>query len=218
MNKPLTDAIRLRYLASILFLAFAYQNGAAAGRNCSLHTTGLQDTLVVDRDGNEYPVKTMSDGRLWMTANLSINEPDSYCYDDVQENCTRFGRLYLWQSAVKVCETLGTEWQLPTSDEWRKLASSYRGAAADSNNSRKLAYQLLLISGTSGFKAVLGGGRDHQGTFARGDAHGFYWTATQIDSHYAWFYNFAKGSQALYQQDGGEKTRAFSVRCIKKME
>jgi hypothetical protein len=32
------------------------------------------------------------------------------------------------------------------------------------------------------------------------------------------FYNFGKGSQALYQQDGGEKTRAFSVRCVKSID
>jgi len=51
-------------------------------------------------------------------------------------------------------------------------------------------------------------------TYSRKEAHGFYWTATENDSTAAWYYNFGKGSLALYQQDGGEKKGGFSVRCV----
>ena len=101
------------------------------------------------------------------------------------------------------------------SEEWQQLAILYRGSAQDSNVTRKEAYKSLLYGGGSGFNALLGGGRAPDGQYARLDAHGFYWTATEGDSSTAWFYNFAKGSRALYQQDGGEKLRAFSVRCVK---
>ena len=48
--------------------------------------------------------------------------------------------------------------------------------------------------------------------------HGFYWTATETDDSTVWFSNFAKGSQALYIQNDGEKTQAFSVRCVKTID
>src|SRR5262249_14478960 len=100
---------------------------------------------------------------------------------------------------------------------WARLTFLYGGFAGDSTSMRKNAYQALLYTGVSGFNAVLGGNRDPGGNYARGDAHGFYWTITENDSHSAWYYNFAKGSQALFRQDGGEKDRAFSVRCVKRI-
>ena len=173
------------------------------------------DSLVVDPDGNRYPVKTLSDGNLWMTANLGSNIPDSYCYDDRAGNGKRFGRLYTWESARRGCVLLGEGWRLPTEAEWARLTSLYGGMTADSIVLRKRAYKVLLADGGAGFNAVLGGNRDPGGNYVRGDAHGFYWTITENDSRSAWYYNFAKGSQALFRQDGGEKERAFSVRCVK---
>jgi uncharacterized protein (TIGR02145 family) len=62
---------------------------------------------------------------------------------------------------------------------------------------------------------VLGGGRAQDGQYARFEAHGFYWTASESDPASALYYNFGKGSQALYRQTEGEKPRAFSVRCVR---
>jgi uncharacterized protein (TIGR02145 family) len=72
-----------------------------------------------------------------------------------------------------------------------------------------------MTEGESGFNAVLGGGRSEDGKYERLEAHGVYWTASEIDSAHAWFYNFGKGGQALHRQSNGEKPRAFAVRCIR---
>jgi hypothetical protein len=40
------------------------------------------------------------------------------------------------------------------------------------------------------------------------------WTVSENDSNTAPFYNFSKGSQALYRQPQDEKQRAMSVRQI----
>jgi hypothetical protein len=61
---------------------------------------------------------------------------------------------------------------------------------------------------------LLGGGRDLNGEFARLEAHGFYWTATEDGPANAVFYNFAKGKLSLFRQSEGEKPRAFSVWCV----
>ena len=72
----------------------------------------------------------------------------------------------------------------------------------------------LRVSGSPGV-SVLGGGRSSDGQYARLNAHGFYWTASEHNPAAARFYNFARGSLALYRQPDGEKERAFSVRCVR---
>lgn len=161
-------------------------------------------------------VARMSDGKQWTTRNLSVNIAPSYCYDNSEANCLQYGRLYTWESAVKACRSLGPSWHLPTEDEWRQLAARHGGVSEDSKDRGKAAYQALLLGGRAGFKAILGGGRDLNGQYARFQAHGFYWTSTENDAGNAWFYNFAKGSGGLHRQRGGEKERAFSVRCVSK--
>jgi len=162
-----------------------------------------------------YPSKKMADGKQWMTQNLNIKTNHSYCYGDAEKNCLQYGRLYTWASAQQVCQSLGNGWRFPTDDDWRQLAKHYGGVSADSEDKGKTAYKALLSPGSSGFNAVLGGGRSPNGQYARLEAHGFYWTSTDIDPATGWTYNFGKGGQALHRQDGGEKESAFSVRCIR---
>jgi uncharacterized protein (TIGR02145 family) len=158
----------------------------------------------------------MADGLEWTTANLNVSTPSSYCYDDAESNCRRYGRLYAWESAQRVCQSLGSGWRLPTDHEWRQMAKHYGGVGNDSPEKSKAAYMALLSGGTSGFNALLGGNRSVDGKYERLEAHGFYWTASENDLITAPFYNFGKGSQALYRQPQGEKQMAVSVRCVRK--
>jgi uncharacterized protein (TIGR02145 family) len=157
----------------------------------------------------------MADGKQWTTQNLDVNIARSFCYDDAERNCGLYGRLYTWESARRGCQLLGDGWRLPTDDEWRRMATHYGGISEDSDDKGKAAYKALLAGGNSGFDAVLGGGRSEDGQYARREAHGFYWTATEIDPASGSFYNFGRGGQALHRQSGGEKQRAFSVRCVR---
>jgi uncharacterized protein (TIGR02145 family) len=161
------------------------------------------------------PSKRMADGKQWTSRNLNVQLLPSYCYADLEENCDRYGRLYTWDSARQACQSLGDQWRLPTEDEWRQLAKQYGGMHDDAADGGKAAYRALLVGGSSGFDAMLGGGRSGNGEYARQEAHGFYWTASESDSTSAMFYNFGHGTMSLYRQSGGEKERAFSVRCIR---
>ena len=159
--------------------------------------------------------KRMADGKQWTTQNLNVKTVPSYCYNDEETKCLQYGRLYTWESARRACQSLGDGWRLPTNDEWRQMAKHYGGVREDSDDSGKAAYQALLIGGSSGFNAVLGGGRSQDGQYARLEAHGFYWTASESDPATAWFYNFGKGALILNRHSGGEKQSAFSVRCVR---
>lgn len=156
----------------------------------------------------------MADGKRWTTDNLNVKTEPSYCYDDAEVNCRRYGRLYTWESARQACESLGAGWRLPTNDEWRQLAEHYGGLLEESQERGKSTFKALIMGGSSGFNAVLGGGRDLDGRYARLNAHGFYWTASESGATTAWLYNFGKGMQALNRHRDGEKQRAFSVRCV----
>ncbi len=157
----------------------------------------------------------MGDNNLWMTSNLKLTIQGSYYYNDSVKYDEQYGRLYTWEAAQTGCGYLGKGWRLPTKEDWLRLAENYGAIGREESNIEKRAFSPLLTGGNSQFDAVLGGGRNPDGSYARMDAHGFYWTITQHDSATAWFGNFARGTQALYIQPEGEKVRAFSVRCIK---
>jgi uncharacterized protein (TIGR02145 family) len=162
------------------------------------------------------PSKRMPDGSQWTTKNLNVTREQSSCYDNAERNCRRYGRLYTWESALEACRALGGGWRLPTNEEWRQLGNRYGGIRQEAADLGKAAYTALISGGSSGFDAVLGGGRtDKSGEYARVEAHGFYWSATESGPDHAWFYNFGKGAQSFGRHEDGEKLRAFSVRCVK---
>ena len=173
-----------------------------------------QDHIAPDGTLPHSP-KRMADGKQWTTRNLTVTTVHSYCYEDSELNCRRYGRLYTWESARQACQSLEAGWRLPTDDEWRQMAKHYGGIGNDSDDNGKAAYAALLSGGSSGFSAVLGGNRSTDGRYARLEAHGFYWTASENDPGSAPFYNFGRGSQALYRQSQGQKQMAISVRCVR---
>ena len=158
--------------------------------------------------------KRMPDGSLWTTRNLALTIDGSYCYDDEDGKCRRYGRLDRWEAAVRACRSLGAGWRLPTDDEWRGLATRYGGVSDASADSGKAAYAALITGGESGFDAQLGGRRDDSdGRYSRIEAHGFYWTASASDSTSASYYNFGRGGLALHRQTEGPRHMALSARC-----
>ena len=90
----------------------------------------------------------------------------------------------------------------------------YGGVSDDSVDKGQAAFTALRDEGVSGFNAVLGGNRS-DGQYARLDAHGFYWTASDNDPDTAPFYNFGQNGRALHRQPTGEKQMAISVRCVR---
>lgn len=159
--------------------------------------------------------RTMPDEKIWMTSNLNIDIPGSYCYNNTAQKCKQYGRLYTWQSAQEGCRLAGEGWRLPTNIEWQQLAKQYGGVRDDSPDSGRAAFKALVFDKDVSFNAALGGGRDVDGSYARLNGHGFYWTATESDTGTAWFYNFGSGGKMLNRHHDGEKQSAFSVRCIK---
>jgi uncharacterized protein (TIGR02145 family) len=157
--------------------------------------------------------KQLPDGKRWTLANLNVETPGSYCFNDDPSYCERYGRLYTWEAAQQACRSLGPDWRLPSMDDWKGLARFFGGVSGDGADNGKTAFQELLAGGRSGLEMLLGGGRAADG-YARLEAHGFYWSTTEESATSARLLNFGKGSRAVFDQQGGEKTSAYSVRCV----
>src|SRR3954463_179445 len=56
--------------------------------------------------GTTYSSMRMADGTQWTVDNLNVNIGSSYCYEDTEPNCRRYGRLYTWESAQRACQSL----------------------------------------------------------------------------------------------------------------
>jgi uncharacterized protein (TIGR02145 family) len=182
---------------------------------CSKKLSDAGYESVRDKHSNTYSVRLMKDGKRWLVQNLDMNLAGSYCYNDSIANCSKYGRLYTWESAREGCAQLGKEWHLPTNAEWEEMASLYGGIRTDAGQDGREAYKRLIAGGDSEFNILFGGTRDPSGDYRRVEAHGFFWTATASDSAHAWFYNLGKGGQLVNRHSDGEKSSAVSVRCVR---
>jgi len=59
--------------------------------------------------------------QTWMAENLRVardpegNPVQCWCYDNDEQNCNKYGRLYTWEAAIKACPK---GWHLPSDEEW----------------------------------------------------------------------------------------------------
>src|SRR4051794_19337364 len=73
-----------------------------------------QRAATDDTSSSTITSMRMADGKQWTTTNLTVDVQPSYCYDDAEPNCRRYGRLYPWDSAQRACRSLGDGWRLPS--------------------------------------------------------------------------------------------------------
>lgn len=82
--------------------------------------------------------------QVWMANNFDVKVPGSYCYEDKEENCRKYGRLYPWTTVVKLSEEFGKKvardsiskvkpkgicpngWHVPTARDFFRLDSYLR--------------------------------------------------------------------------------------------
>jgi len=89
------------------------------GKCTSLKNTN-SGTFKDKRDGKIYSWIRLKSGKIWMAQNLNYQYISSSCYQQEEANCVKYGRLYNWESANKVCPK---GWRLPTDKEWWEMAS-----------------------------------------------------------------------------------------------
>ncbi len=189
-------------------------------------------TYYIDpRDNQEYPLIRVNE-TVWMARNLNYEIEDSYCYHNLEANCLTYGRLYDWETAQSICPQ---GWHLASQSEWEELANYFGGfevAMSDTvNGDPAKSFGQLVIGGSSGFNAMLGGYRipdmylETMGNvFSRYDRlgiSGFYWTDDPYLEELGMSFVFSAGGKeakpVLMKNNTliNDRPAGFSCRCVK---
>ncbi len=178
------------------------------------------ETFTDPRDNQSYRIKTFEKdlglgitvSQTWMIDNLNFEMPNSWCYKKRKKNCQEYGRLYTWEAAKNACPA---GWHLPSEVEWQRLTHQFidGGMILSSNSARGEAYKILILEGSSGFDALLGGYRFADGSFLSLGAGGNYWSATESDGGGAYSFYFYGVNERLDRGYVGQGV-GLSVRCL----
>ena len=173
--------------------------------------------MTDSRDGKKY--KTVAIGKqIWMAENLNYKTAYSYCYEDKASNCAKYGRLYIWEAALKACPS---GWHLPTKEEFETLISNVGGDEV-AGKMLKSTIGWKENKGKSGngrdkygFNAIPVGVRYYDGDFSGAGKREIFWSATEGGEYYGAYF---LGLHSIYEDaslstDGTDY--AYSVRCLK---
>jgi len=77
-------------------------------------------TVILKNGQTEWKVATDAVGNAPTAIEFNVNGPffGSWCYDNDEANCEKYGRLYTSLAAEKICPA---GWHLPSYEEWDKL-------------------------------------------------------------------------------------------------
>jgi uncharacterized protein (TIGR02145 family) len=177
------------------------------------NTNIVSGVYTDERDGEDY--QWVGIGRqIWMAENLAYKSTvGSWAYANDENNVVRYGRLYNWETALKVCPK---GWHLPTDSEWTEMIDYLGGekVAGDvlkntigwSNNNNG--------SNLSGFSALPGGFRSNNGKFEEIGISGTWWSISATSNKDIWCRelgnNYNEVRRNFYYSIYG-----FSIRCVR---
>jgi len=216
--------VRMAMLSAVLVVGAVCVSGcgggnkdASSGKSEQGAVSGKSSKLTDSRDGQKY--KTVKIGnQVWMAENLRFKIGDSWCYDNSEDNCAKYGRLYDWNMAKIACPK---GWHLPSKDEWTELVTVV-GSETGGKKLKSTSGWNKNGNGTDefGFSALPGG--YYNGNFSNDSTNGQWWTSTRIkqeyyshDDYYSWYMLY--GDDRMFEGDiqFDHSKDGYSVRCVR---
>ena len=182
-------------------------------------------------------IKGVNYTKTWMAENLNYKTENSWCGGGSGINegdCSKYGRLYTWTTAIGKSEEVCGEgkncnlgegyvrgvcpegWHLPDTTEWNVLFTAVGGKATAGKMLKSTEGWKNNGNGsdTYFFSALPAGYRDYDGNFYGEGSGAYFWSSTENNSYGAcnMYLDFNNGNADLYNYD---KNFGFSVRCLK---
>jgi len=152
-------------------------------------------------------------GLKWMKKNLNVQSADSWCYDNADSNCVKYGRLYTWEAAKSACQSVGM--RLPTRVEWNDLVDAVGESAGKKLKARSGWYNDGNGTDDYGFSALPGGYSYSYGNFGYAGNCGRWWTATEHGDNDAYYLGMYDGNDGVDEYYDLNEYYGYSVRCVK---
>lgn len=152
-------------------------------------------------------------GVIWMAENLNIETNGSYCYNDVLDNCSVYGRLYTHEAAQTACPD---GWHLATATEWDFLNNTVGTNSSASYYLKSTAGWWTDVGNGNdayGFTALPGGIRNIDGVYSDLTLAGYFWAEASTDGSSV-SYELHYNTSNLAQQTKISEETAMSVRCV----
>ena len=232
-------AITLTFTACGEHSLNALQDGFLEGDDSDSETDNLFCPLTDTRNGNIYKCARIG-SQLWMAENLNYEASGSKCYNDDPANCTKYGRLYDWVTALDLPSSCNSStcasrvstkhkgicpagWHIPNDADWNVLMKFANPSCKDNDHCPDAGTKLKAANGWTedggtdnfGFTALPGGSYD--GSFYGIGYYGNFWSASEADGNNAYGRGMSYSYGLATYIDWLDHNKDFlrSVRCVK---
>jgi len=196
----------------------------------------------VTYEGQTY--KTVVIGtQTWMAENLNYNVNGSSCYDNSEANCTTYGRLYNWATAMALPSSCNSSscssqistkhrgicpsgWHIPSTTDQNVLGKFVNPSCSDFSGCKNAGTKLKATNGWNsyseipfgtddyGFAALPGGIGYSNGSFDAVGNSSAWWQSEQKDANNAHSWVIYHRYESTIRGSYDKSYYLFSVRCL----
>lgn len=162
---------------------------------------------------NGDPIPQVIDPTAWATLTTG-----AWCYYNNDPTIgTKYGKLYNWYAVNDPRGLAPQGWHIPSDAEWTTLAITLGGSSVAGGKMKEPGTLNWTTPNTeadnnSGFAGLPGGYTN--GPFGSVSYFGFWWSATETNTTFAWF-RFLYYNLGIIDRDNYNKQFGFSVRCLR---
>jgi len=180
-------------------------------------STVVKGSFTDSRDGQSYKTVTIG-SQTWMAENLNYKTDKSYCYGDVESNCSKYGRLYWCEVDLPERETpCPSGWHLPTKAEFETLLSAVGGESTAGAKLKSTSGWSNSGNGTDAysFSALPAGFWNYIWGYSREGGSAYFLSSSVGNPTPLPYFMYLNDDSDEASLSAWTRDNSFSVRCVK---